>query len=130
MARAQKRLAVKTVSEHIRARLFPDPEPEPEIATLGELQASEWSPEFEQYMRNRLIMGALRYGRLGAPGKPSYDCVSRMQKDLLDYHLTGNREFLVDIANHALVEFVEGRHPKAHFRATDGGKHTEVKNGS
>ena len=49
------------------------PETGPAIHLIDELKASEWSPEFEQLMRNRLVMGGLRYGKLGAKGKPVYD---------------------------------------------------------
>lgn len=91
--------------------------------TVEELAASEWCPKFEQLMRNRLIMGALRYGKLGAPGKPQYDRTASMSRRLIAYDRTGNLELLVDIANLALCEFVECHHPFRHFRAVDGGEH-------
>jgi len=94
---------------------------------LNELKASEWSPEFEQRMRDNLIMGAFRYGRLCELGKPQYDRVKGMQMHLTMYQEDGNTEHLVDIANIALCEFVEGDHPKKHFRAIDDGEHVEVK---
>jgi len=108
---------MKTVSEHIRSRLL-DP--------LARLRQTQWSDEFEQYMRNRLIMGSFRYGLLGAPGKPQYDRVSYARRCLDSYKKTGNLECLVDAANLALVEFVEGEHPKKHFRSDDDGEHAEV----
>lgn len=40
------------------------PNVRPKPLTLEELRESEWSEEFEKFMRNRLIMGAIRYGRL------------------------------------------------------------------
>lgn len=91
--------------------------------TLDELAASEWSPEFERLMRNRLIMGALRYGKLRAPGKPQYDRFRSMFKRLLAYRDSGNTELLVDIANLCLCEFVECHHPLRHWHAVDGGEH-------
>lgn len=90
------------------------------------LRKSEWSNEFEQLMRNRLVMGAIRYGKIGAPGKPTYDRVASMQKRLAKYTETGNKEFLVDVANLCLLEFVECAHPNAHFSAIDDGEHVEV----
>lgn len=95
--------------------------------TLAELQSSEWSHKFEQLMRNRLIMGALCYGKLGASGKPKYDRFKSMFKRLVAYRDTGNLELLVDIANLCLVEFVDGDHPNRHWHAIDGGEHVEVK---
>jgi hypothetical protein len=94
--------------------------------TLPELQRSEWSPRFEALMRNRLIMGALRYGRLHAPGKPQYDRVASMTKRLARYAETGNLELLVDVANLCLLEFEENHHPLAHWHAVDDGEHVQT----
>jgi hypothetical protein len=77
---------------------------------LESLQETEWSPEFERLMRNRLIMGGMRYGLLGAAGKPKYDRVASMKKRLDLYLQDRNAEHLVDVANIALCEFVEGDH--------------------
>lgn len=90
-----------------------------------ELSETEWSYEFERLMRNRLIMGALRYGRIGLKGKPKYDRVSSMIKRLNNYQESGNKEFLVDIANLCLLEFIECNHPKQHFNSIDDGEHVK-----
>lgn len=92
-----------------------------------DLAKSEWSPKFEQLMRNRLIMGALRYGLLHAPGKPQYDRIASIVKRLNVYKETGNTEHLVDAANLCLMEFEEGKHPKKHFAAHDDGIHVQTK---
>ena len=99
-----------------RAGLKEKPKPQ---FTLADLEASEWSPEFERLMRNRLIMGALRYGKINAPGKTPYARVPSIQRRLAAYDRSGNLELLVDVANLCLLEFVEGRHPLRHFRALD-----------
>lgn len=85
-----------------------------------DLKKSEWSDRFEKLMRTRLLMGALRYGRMGVDGKPVYDRLKGIQKRLGEYKETGNTETLVDVANLALLEFVEGKHEKAHFSSMDG----------
>lgn len=104
------------LSEPVRARY-----------RIEDLQHSEWSSEFERLMRNRLVMGALRYGILGAPGKPTYDRIASMEKRLKLYRESGNLEYLVDVANLCLCEFVEGTHPNRHFHSTDGESRTGVK---
>jgi len=118
-----------TLFDHMRQRLL-------DRAGLGtpkktlkfeDLAKSEWSTEFENYMRNRLIMGALRYGLLGAAGKPNFDRMASIHKRAKKYAETGNQELLVDIANIALVEFVDGSHPNKHFSADDDGEHVTVK---
>ena len=61
---------------------LPELDSSQKIPTLDELKKSEWSEEFETYMRNRLIMGAIRYGRIGDKNKPQYDRVKSMIKRL------------------------------------------------
>lgn len=42
------------------------------------------------------------------------------------YKDTGNTEYLCDLANYAMFEFMYPQHPKAHFRATDSGGSEEI----
>ena len=94
----------------------------PELTPNGyddTLWETQWSPNFERLMRNRLVMGAMRYGRLKAPGKAQYDRIPSMHKRLEQFSATGNLELLVDVANLALLEFEESSHPKRHFAAID-----------
>lgn len=105
---------------------LPETEEANQVSSYEELKESEWSEEFERLMRNRLIIGALRYGRIGAANKPQYDRVNSMIKRLMKYQETGNKEFLVDVANICLLEFVECNHPNQHFHAIDDGEHTEI----
>jgi hypothetical protein len=96
--------------------------------TFDELKETEWSKEFETYMRNRLIMGAMRYGKIGAKNKPKYDRVASMIKRLNNFTTTGNKEFLIDVANLCLLEFVECNHPNQHFNSIDDGEHVAILN--
>jgi hypothetical protein len=102
----------------LRARLFPERKP-PSKFRIEDLARSEWSPQFEKYMRARMILGAFRYGLLHAKGKRAFDRVAYIQIKLREYGQTGNCEALVDIANLSLLEFEEGTHPKKHFAALD-----------
>lgn len=88
----------------------------PNPISIQELQLSEWSYDFEKLMRNRLIMGAFRYGKLHAKGKPQYDRIESCIKRLRRYQETGNKEYLVDTANLCLMEFEEGN---GHFESID-----------
>ena len=98
-----------TITRHIRNHTFGIK------PTLVDLQFSEWSTKFERLMRNRLIVGAFRYGRLNEVGKPKYDRCEYIKRKIDEYIQTGNLECLVDVSNLALCEFVEGSHPKKHF---------------
>lgn len=96
------------------------------LPELTELKKSEWSSEFERYMRNRLVMGAIRYGCIGEANKPQYDRVSSIIKRMNKYDETGNKEILVDVANLCLLEFVECHHPLRHFHAIDENEHVKT----
>ncbi len=114
----------RSVHDHLRDRLLQraglaEPPPRPRH-TLEELYASQWSPRFEALMRNRLVMGGMRYGLLHAPGKRWYDRVASVEKRIRLYKETGNLEHLVDCANECLLEFEESRHVLRHFAAADG----------
>lgn len=71
------------------------------------LQKTEWSPRFEQLMRNRLIMGAMRYETFEKKRRKinTYNYGYEAQRRLDTYNKTGNKEFLVDVANMCLLEF-------------------------
>lgn len=75
---------------------------------LDRLRQTEWSSEFEKYMRNRMIQGSFRHGRLNGPDKSDYDRTAAIETRLSLYSKTRNKEYLVDIANLCMLEFVEG----------------------
>ena len=100
----------------------------PEFSGLfEELSVTQWSTEFERLMRNRLMVGAMRYGRMGAPDKPKYDRLGAIKAIVDQYEKTGNDELLVDGANLFMLEYREGDHPKKHFNAVDDAGHVAVK---
>lgn len=98
-----------------------------EIVSYDELRETEWSIKFENLCRNRMILGALRYGRLNSPNKPKYDRIDSVFKRLKKYQETGNKEFLVDVSNLMLLEFEECNHPLEHFNSIDDGEHVKLK---
>lgn len=104
LQRHYNRLAIPT---------FPDP------ATLAK---EEWSHEFAQLigpiprelatlMRQNLVMGAFRYGRLGSEGKPRWNRMKDIQRRLALYSQNHNLEHVVDCLNLAMCEYVEGYNP-------------------
>ena len=106
-----------------------DPIPAPvlrRLPPLEQLRVSEWSPRFEHLMRNRLIMGAMRYATMEEKkrtGAAKWDLVGTLRRKADLYEKTGNTEILVDIANYALLAFEFDAHPSRHFSATDDSDH-------
>ena len=115
---------MKTITEHIRDHLLLGlfHKKKPDLETLKE---TEWNYEFETLMRNRLVMGAIRYGLLKE--KISYDCITSMRQRLDLLEIDGNGEHLIDIANICLVMFTRKDHPKYHFDSIDDGTHVKKK---
>ena len=114
---------MRTVTDHLRDHLLHTCAHDPN--SLDALRETEWSVLFEKYMRNRLIMGALRYGRMRAERAP-YDHIADIRHRALKYLSDGNQEHLVDIANLALLEYVRHCcHPKPVFHTLDDGEHTK-----
>lgn len=95
------------------------------MPSLKELEESEWSPEFERLMKNRLIVGAFRYGLFRDDKRPSFKRVSSIIDRLEMYLEDGNTEHLVDAAAISMAEFVCGDHPNKHWGPGDDHIHME-----
>ena len=93
------------------------------MPSLADLRKSEWSPEFEKFMRNRLIIGYFRYGPFELQNRSTEQVMAAILKRARAYKRTGNDELLVDIANLSMKEFAVGDHPKKHFDSVDDGEH-------
>jgi len=94
--------------------------------SISDLCKTQWCDEFEGLMRNRMIIGGMRYGLLGQQ-KAKYNQIASIKRRLAKYEETGNTEHLVDIANLCMVEYVDGVHPNKHFNPSDDGEHTPRK---
>ncbi len=90
---------------------------------LKEILHTEYSEEFDDIRKKMMAMSYYKYGPLKknyGPGK-TMDAIGNLEKRLERYNATGNTEFLADIANFAMLEFMHPRHPKAHYKPTDSG---------
>lgn len=84
---------------------------------------TEWSERFEKLRKNAMVMSFYKYGPL-KDNYGKYECmeaVANLKKRLAAYEETGNTEFLADVANFAMIEFMFPKHPNAHFKGTDSG---------
>ncbi len=96
----------------------PDPSyaPEPALRPYVYPHPRYW--EAVQLMANRMCMSEPKYGDIA----DTYPSRGNAIKGLLDrlelYRETGNTEWLIDVANMALIEHLHPSHQQAHFRAT------------
>jgi hypothetical protein len=79
----------------------------------------EFSALFAQGMADRMSVSYAKYGAVSAAYPIKVDALASLEKRLERYRETGNTEWLIDVANFAMIEFMYPRHAAAHFRATD-----------
>lgn len=98
----------------------------PSSLSLTDLLESEWDEEFERLMRNRLLMGAFRYGVLEEKrtGKSRFFYTKDAIRRLLEYGERPNLEILIDVSNMMLLQFVQDR-KTVPFIPVDDGVHTQ-----
>lgn len=108
------------------AGILPPPKSKLDFASL---QKTQWSDEFEKLMRNRMIMGGIRYGSLPSQrlGKRKYDDLGTLKAKITLYEKTRNKELLVDAANYLMIIFELDNHPLAHFNSTDDQHHAKTR---
>jgi len=95
---------------------------------IDKLAKTQMSQRFIDLMTNRMVLGTLRYGRWqdNKKNKVKYDRVGSIRKRLELFEQTGNSEYLVDIANFAMIEFEISDHPNLHFSPKDDdGEHVQ-----
>ena len=87
--------------------------------TLQDILATEFSEEFVQLMRNRMVVSYHKYGAVADAYPAKVDALASLEMRLELYRETGNTEWLVDAANFLMIEHMLPRHPQAHFAGTD-----------
>ena len=92
------------------------------------LPETEWSEEFENFAKNRVSVSYYKYGSAKINfGNHLVDALKSAEMCRQKYLETGNTEYLVDMRNYIMFEFMYPSLPNAIFKATDGnqsaGKH-------
>lgn len=85
---------------------------------------TEFSKDFVRKMENRMVASFYKYGSLESNCNRKHkedntNIIESLEVRLEKYKEDGNTEWLVDVGNFAMIEFMYPQHPKAHFRATD-----------
>lgn len=80
---------------------------------------TEVSRTFIQGMADRMAVSFHKYGAVKQAYPKDVDAIASLKTRLERYLEDGNTEWLMDVANFAMIEFMLPRHPKAHYRPTD-----------
>lgn len=81
--------------------------------------SSEFSQQFAQGMADRMTMSYCKYGRVAEAYPSRVDAIASLKLRPDRYERTGNTEWLMDVANFAMIEFMHPKHQRAHFQPTD-----------
>ena len=93
------------------------------MSDLNSILKTEYSERFDEIRKNMMIVSYFKYG----PIKANYDkfkcmdAIGNIEKRLAKYKETGNTEFLADVANFAMIEFMYPSIPGAKYTPTDNG---------
>ena len=90
-----------------------------EIKIPNGVPATEFSEMFAQGMADRMAMSYSKYGAVADAYPHKMDAIASLHKRLERYAETGNTEFLMDVGNFAMIEFMHPRHARAHFTPKD-----------
>lgn len=81
--------------------------------------STEYSIQFLQGMVDRMSVSFHKYGAVNDGFPYPANALESLQMRLDKYAETGNTEWLMDVANFAMIEFMRPRTLAAHFQATD-----------
>jgi len=87
--------------------------------TREEILGTQVSFQFIEGMKDRMIIGYHKYGPVDRGFPSRVNAIESLRLRLKQYEDTGNTEYLMDVANYAMIEFMRPAHPKAHYKPTD-----------
>jgi hypothetical protein len=70
-------------------------------------------------MADRMMMSFSKYGAVADAFPNRVEAIATLKAKLDEYARTGNTEFLMDVANYAMIEFMHPAHKDAFFEPTD-----------
>lgn len=81
--------------------------------TEAGVPASEFSPEFVLRMVQAMMVSYHKYGRVADAYPQQFVATSDIRARMAKYRETGNKHFLVDAANFAMIEAMHPAHPSS-----------------
>jgi len=91
--------------------------------TSEEILKTEYSLEFDEIRKKAMVMGHYKYGSIKANrDAKATDMIKSIEMRIVKYLQTKNTEYLADIANFAMIEFMYPSLDGAYFKYTDSDK--------
>lgn len=85
-------------------------------ATPEQILRQDFSEDFVQKMRNRIVVSHYKYGWMKDTYPELADAVACLEERLELFKKTGNLEHLVDVANFAMIEYLHPGTPTPTLR--------------
>lgn len=86
------------------------------MTKVEEILQTEYSKEFDSLRKNRMATSYFKYGPIRTNyGECLINSIENLEIRLKKYKETGNKEFLVDVANFAMIEFMYPKHDNSYF---------------
>lgn len=84
---------------------------------------TEYSEKFDEIRKAMMVTSYFKYGSMQENYEKfkCMDAIGNIEKRLAKYLETGNTEFLADVANFAMIEFMYPSIPGAKYTPTDNG---------
>lgn len=90
------------------------------MRSYEEILKTEYSPEFDAIRKKAMVMGHYKYGLIKENREAkATDMIKSIRMRLDKYERDPNTEFMADIANFAMIEFMQPNTPGAYFKYTD-----------
>ena len=103
-----------------------NPKPKEKDVEIASILKTEYSNKFDDIRKKMMATSYYKYG----PMRDNYskykcmDAIGNIEKRLETYKETANTEYLADVANFAMIEFMYPSIPNAKYKPTDGGCET------
>lgn len=86
--------------------------------TREQILRRDYSTEFDSLRQNAIVQSHYKYGWMSETYPALASAFGSLKQRVELYERTGNADWLVDIANFAMIEFKHPAHPDYHFRRT------------
>lgn len=87
--------------------------------TTQQILDRDWDNGFVKKMKNRILVSHYKYGWMNQTYPDLAQAVKEIYPRVKKYLETGNTEWLIDVANFAMIEYLHPSVVGAHFKGTD-----------